>query len=72
MLNAAFASNLTALVEKADLWIHGHMHCSSDYLVGGCRVICDPRGYPMPTLSGNPNDPGFENRDFDSQLTIDV
>jgi predicted phosphodiesterase len=45
-LSAAFASNLDRLVEKADLWIHGHTHDSFDYQLGKCRVVCNPRGYP--------------------------
>lgn len=27
------------------LWVHGHTHTSHDYQVGGCRVLCNPRGY---------------------------
>jgi len=30
-LNPAFISDLTPLVAKADLWIHGHVHDSFDY-----------------------------------------
>lgn len=46
VLSAAFASNLEALVEMADLWVHGHTHVASDYYFGKCRVVCNPRGYP--------------------------
>lgn len=28
------------------LWVHGHIHRSLDYRVGGTRVVCNPRGYP--------------------------
>lgn len=45
-LSAAFASNMDALVEKADLWIHGHTHDAFDYRLGRCRVVCNPKGYP--------------------------
>lgn len=45
-LNAAFVSDLTPLLGKADLWLHGHVHDSFDYTVGGCRVVANPRGYP--------------------------
>lgn len=27
------------------LWVHGHIHCSSDYMVLDTRVVCNPRGY---------------------------
>lgn len=63
-LNAAFASNLDYMVEQADLWIHGHTHCSFDYQLGKCRVVCNPRGYP---LSGG----GFENPGFLPDLVVE-
>ena len=27
------------------LWVHGHIHSSSDYYIGKTRVICNPLGY---------------------------
>lgn len=45
-LNPAFASDLGPLVARAALWIHGHTHAASEYVVGGTRVVCNPRGYP--------------------------
>jgi Icc-related predicted phosphoesterase len=45
LLTAAFASHLDELVGKAALWVHGHIHAPSDYELGGCRVIANPRGY---------------------------
>ncbi|MCM8537167.1 MAG: metallophosphoesterase [Lentisphaeraceae bacterium] len=47
ILAPAFASNLESFMERhsPELWIHGHMHNSSDYLVDKTRVICNPRGY---------------------------
>lgn len=47
ILNHAFMSNLTEeiLKYKPDLWNHGHMHSSSDYLIGDTRVINNPYGY---------------------------
>jgi Icc-related predicted phosphoesterase len=27
------------------LWVHGHVHCRSDYRVRRTRVVCNPRGY---------------------------
>ncbi len=33
---------------RADLWLHGHLHCRHDYLVeragGAARVVCQARG----------------------------
>jgi hypothetical protein len=55
--NPAFASDLDDCLPQADLWVHGHTHSSHDYLVAGCRVISNPRGYPM-------RRGGFENPRF--------
>jgi predicted phosphodiesterase len=44
-MNPAYASSLEDVARKADLWVHGHMHDSSDYEIYNCRVICNPRGY---------------------------
>jgi hypothetical protein len=27
------------------LWTHGHTHHEFDYMIGDCRVVCNPRGY---------------------------
>lgn len=61
-LNAAFASDLTELIERHQpaLWIHGHMHDSSDYRLGATRIVCNPRGY------------GDENPRFDPGLIIEL
>jgi Icc-related predicted phosphoesterase len=44
-LTPAYASDLSRLMGKAALWIHGHMHDAEEYTVEGTRVICNPRGY---------------------------
>ena len=46
-LNGAYASDLTELILDTNpyLWFHGHLHNSSDYMVGNTRVLCNPRGY---------------------------
>lgn len=44
-LMLAYASDLDAVVQVADLWIHGHMHDIVDYTVGRCRVGRNLRGY---------------------------
>jgi len=62
-VSAAYASNLNELVEKADLWLHGHMHTSSDYRIGKCRVVSNPCGYM--TRGG-----ATENVAFDSNKMI--
>jgi Icc-related predicted phosphoesterase len=53
-LNPAFASNLESFViaSNASLWIHGHIHQHSDYVIGSTRVIANPRGYPSESQIG--------------------
>jgi predicted phosphodiesterase len=42
---AGFCSYLDDVVAHADVWMHGHLHCRSDYLLNGCRVVSNPLGY---------------------------
>lgn len=53
------------VVELVDLWIHGHMHGSFDYVVAECRVVCNPRGYV-------PKGQSAENPAFNARLIIEV
>ncbi len=65
IISAAYASNLDDVALSADLWIHGHTHDSFDYMIGGCRVVCNPCGYP--TRGGN-----TENELFNPNLIIEI
>lgn len=63
--NASYASNLENFIldhPNIKLWCHGHIHSPSDYMIGDCRVICNPRGYEKYT----------ENKNFNSHLVIDI
>lgn len=62
-ISPCFVLNLPGLVERADLWIHGHTHDSFDYQIEKCRVICNPRGY----CNSADLNPGF-----DSGLVVEV
>ena len=42
---AGFCNALDALLPKAQLWLHGHLHCPVDYHHQGCRVVANPLGY---------------------------
>jgi Icc-related predicted phosphoesterase len=62
-LTGAFVSDLSTLIEtyRPTLWVHGHVHNSSDYRIGGAtRVICNPHGY------------ADENPDFDGTMVVEV
>lgn len=49
-MNCGFATELyndiVNMSKPPKLWIHGHMHNRSDYMIGDTRVIAWPRGYP--------------------------
>lgn len=47
-ISCGYASNMDELITSAGptLWIHGHIHASSNYNIGQTRVIANPRGYP--------------------------
>lgn len=69
LLNAAFVSDLTPLLGKADLWIHGHVHDSFDYKVAGTRVVANPRGYALNRkVAKTPEEIVWENENFDPSL----
>ena len=50
---AGFCNALDDLLPRADLWLHGHLHCPSDYtdtsvrqgVEHRCRVVANPLGY---------------------------
>ncbi|MBS0248343.1 MAG: metallophosphoesterase [Proteobacteria bacterium] len=62
ILSAAYVSDLSKSIEAAqpDLWVHGHVHSSFDYKVGGTRIVCNSHGY------------GSENADFNASLVVEV
>lgn len=62
-MNPAYASDLTSVIDtcRPDLWIHGHVHASRDYVVGGTRIVCNPKGYGGGSAPGwrRPENDGF-------------
>jgi predicted phosphodiesterase len=61
----AFASDLTRLMGRCSLWIHGHMHHTCSYTVNGTEVLANPRGYIR--WDGSP-----ENRQFEPGLLFEI
>jgi len=64
-MNGGYASDLTEFIldnENILFWTHGHMHDPSDYMIGQCRVIANPRGYMGYESGANTFDPtvGFD------------
>ena len=73
LLNAGFISDLTYLLGKAPLWIHGHVHDSFDYVVTGTRIVANPRGYALNRhAAGSPEQIQWENPFFQPSLTVHI
>jgi predicted phosphodiesterase len=66
LASAGFISRRPDLVQRADLWIHGHTHTSFDYRVDRARVVCNPRGYVRR------GDGALENAKFDWGYVVEV
>lgn len=60
-ISAAFHSDLSQLVEKADCWVYGHTHSNLDEIVGNCRLVSNQPGYPSEDVA-----------DFNSMKVIEV
>ncbi|EGH04651.1 metallophosphoesterase [Pseudomonas amygdali pv. aesculi str. 0893_23] len=53
-LNAAYANAWHELVPLADAWIFGHTHLAVDVVMGGCRLVSNPKGYPQEDTGFDP------------------
>lgn len=64
-LNGCYCSFMDYYIGELNpqVWVHGHIHQSADYMIGDTRIICNPRGYGQ-RASENPN--------FNSNLTFEV
>jgi Icc-related predicted phosphoesterase len=77
LVNAAFVSDLTRLMGKSALWLHGHTHDSFDFAVHGTRVIANPMGYRTsnwrdPRAADRPLQVATENGRFDPALVVEI
>jgi hypothetical protein len=48
LMNGGYSSELSEFIldrPGIKLWTHGHTHEDFDYMIGGCRIVCNPRGY---------------------------
>ena len=48
VMNGGFSSDMNDFIQdhpQIRLWTHGHTHHEFDYMIGGTRVMCNPRGY---------------------------
>ncbi len=48
LISCAYASHLDEFIRQhqPQLWVHGHIHHSNDYRIGGTRILANPRAYP--------------------------
>lgn len=48
IVTAAYASDLSKFISEhnPNYWLHGHLHNSSNYHLGACNVLSNPKGYP--------------------------
>lgn len=77
LTSAAFISDLTRLLGKAELWIHGHTHDSFDYQVAGTRVVANPMGYRFSNWLSRqavdaPSWVKYENQGFNPALAVRI
>lgn len=65
-ISAAYSSNLTELIETQGpaLWIHGHLHFPTDYMLGTTRIVNNAHGYPAKIKS--------EQSRFKSDLVVEL
>lgn len=74
-LNAAYASDLHSIMSgysAPNLWIHGHVHTTNDYVIGRTRVVSNPKGYELGKLERGGKGPIQENWDFNPQFVVEV
>lgn len=64
LLTGGYVSNLANFIldNKIDLWVHGHVHSFFDYMIGDCRVVCNPYGYAK----------HYENVNFKKDFIVEI
>jgi predicted phosphodiesterase len=70
--NPSFVSDLTPLLGKSALWIHGHTHSSFRYSVSGTEVVANPCGYVRNRAEPDVRHLRFENAAFDPRFVVEV
>jgi Icc-related predicted phosphoesterase len=73
-LDTAYASDLSGLIDtyQPELWLHGHIHVSHDYMHGNTRIKSNPRGYLMGSQMKGRGRTWPENPAFDPGLVVVV
>jgi predicted phosphodiesterase len=61
-MNGAYSSDLSEFIldhPQIRVWTHGHTHHPFDYMIGGTRIVCNPRGYVNYERGSQAEDPFF-------------
>lgn len=69
-INHFYYSELSEFVlnnPQIKVWVHGHTHDTFEYMIGGTRVLCNPRGYANPMKKDEQ-----ENNLFNINFTFEV
>lgn len=61
LLNSYFTADMEHMMGWEGLWLYGHTHDSGDNMVGGTRVVGNPKGY------GNENE-----KEFNDSLILEI
>ena len=67
LMNGGYHSDLSEFIldhPQVKLWTHGHTHEPFDYMIGGTRIICNPRGYESDGYS--------EDTGWNPNLTVEI
>jgi hypothetical protein len=66
LINYGFSSDLDEFIitQKPKFWLFGHGHNSNDFMIGGTRLVSNPRGY---IHYGD-----IENHHFNPELLIEI
>lgn len=62
LMNGAYSSDLSEFIldhPEIKFWHHGHTHDLFDYMIGGTRIICNPRGYKYYEARAEEFDPTY-------------
>ena len=71
--NPGFISDLGDAIQRADLWIHGHVHNSFDYMLGQTRVVVNPGSYALNIgQAKGPEDLQWENPEFNPAKVVQL
>jgi predicted phosphodiesterase len=64
LMNGAYHSDLSNFIldrPQIKLWTHGHTHHPFDYVIGGTRIVCNPRGYE-----------GYEDTGWNPDIVLEI